>query len=312
MKIYVAAPSKWLDEVVRANLSNLITGIDVRTYSRGAPSRSDIIFIVLDNSKHKYKGVQKEAGFKIVTNKANFQGVVPLVDRLYHMVVARVKRKPFVYRTYNDYTLTPFNNQFNSFVDGNLFGCRFVCQSFNKKKCPLGKEHLTSEYGDSAVCPTNFRGNSRDPSWVFVGEAPGRNGCGKLGLPFYNEKSGNYLNTALFAFGLSPIDIYVTNTIRCCPEDNNLKEHYRLADRLRLECVRRLKGEVEKFMKRGAKCVAVGRVAYITLLAVGFKERDIHRLDHPSYFMHNNLGVSAYIKYFRDRLKKINKNNRAS
>ena len=33
--------------------------------------------------------------------------------------------------------------------------------------------------------------------WVFLGEAPGYNGCGWLGIPFYGDKSGAILRNAL-------------------------------------------------------------------------------------------------------------------
>ena len=64
---------------------------------------------------------------------------------------------------------------------------------------------------------------------VFVGEAPGRHGADRTGIPFSGDKSGRALQRILIALGLqadqapgdSPrLRCFVTNAVRCCPPDN--------------------------------------------------------------------------------------------
>jgi DNA polymerase len=70
-----------------------------------------------------------------------------------------------------------------------------------------------------------------DPSAriVFVGEAPGRRGADRTGVPFSGDKSGRALQRILIELGLSaeqaPVDrpllcCFVTNVVRCCPPAN--------------------------------------------------------------------------------------------
>ena len=64
---------------------------------------------------------------------------------------------------------------------------------------------------------------------VFVGEAPGRHGADRTGVPFSGDKSGRTLQRIWIALGLSderaPADAprlrcFVTNVVRCCPPKN--------------------------------------------------------------------------------------------
>jgi DNA polymerase len=64
---------------------------------------------------------------------------------------------------------------------------------------------------------------------VFIGEAPGRHGADRTGVPFSGDKSGRALQRMLIALGLSddqqPSDqprlrCFVTNIVRCCPPQN--------------------------------------------------------------------------------------------
>jgi DNA polymerase len=70
-----------------------------------------------------------------------------------------------------------------------------------------------------------------DPSArvVFVGEAPGRRGADRTGVPFSGDKSGRGLQRILIELGLqddqAPVDqprlrCFVTNAVRCCPPRN--------------------------------------------------------------------------------------------
>ena len=70
-----------------------------------------------------------------------------------------------------------------------------------------------------------------DPSAriVFIGEAPGRHGADRTGVPFSGDKSGRALQGILIDLGMSedqqPNDqpqlrCFVTNIVRCCPPAN--------------------------------------------------------------------------------------------
>jgi len=70
-----------------------------------------------------------------------------------------------------------------------------------------------------------------DPSTriVFIGEAPGRHGADRTGVPFSGDKSGRTLQRMLIGLGLSkdqqPSDqpqlrCFVTNIVCCCPPAN--------------------------------------------------------------------------------------------
>src|SRR5437764_12335128 len=64
---------------------------------------------------------------------------------------------------------------------------------------------------------------------VFVGEAPGRRGADRSGVPFSGDKSGRALQRMLITLGLAEetapaerlrLRCFVTNTVRCCPPAN--------------------------------------------------------------------------------------------
>ena len=64
---------------------------------------------------------------------------------------------------------------------------------------------------------------------AFVGEAPGRHGADRTGVPFSGDKSGRVLQRMLIALELmeesGPADLptlhcFVTNVVRCCPPSN--------------------------------------------------------------------------------------------
>jgi DNA polymerase len=70
-----------------------------------------------------------------------------------------------------------------------------------------------------------------DPSAriVFIGEAPGRHGADRTGVPFSGDKSGRALQRILVDLNLmdapAPVEAprlrcYITNVVRCCPPNN--------------------------------------------------------------------------------------------
>jgi len=55
--------------------------------------------------------------------------------------------------------------------------------------------------------------------FLFVGEAPGRFGAGRTGVPFLGDEAGRRFERLLAEAGLSRGDVYITNAVRCLPLD---------------------------------------------------------------------------------------------
>jgi uracil-DNA glycosylase family 4 len=54
---------------------------------------------------------------------------------------------------------------------------------------------------------------------LFVGEAPGRYGAGRSGVPFHGDESGRRFESLLAVAGLTRNDVFVTNAVLCNPLD---------------------------------------------------------------------------------------------
>jgi DNA polymerase len=98
---------------------------------------------------------------------------------------------------------------------------------------------------------------------VFVGEAPGRHGADRTGVPFSGDKSGRALQRILIELRLmeetEPTDTprlrcFVTNVVRCCPPRNRTPTPAEQA-----ACAPFLTGELEALDPR--VIVPVGLVA---------------------------------------------------
>lgn len=85
------------------------------------------------------------------------------------------------------------------------------------ERCPqLVKSRALYPYGK----PTFGYGDINSPV-VFIGEAPGMWGCGTTGIPFTKDRSGEYFTKMLKEnLGLTHNDIWITNAVKCCPENN--------------------------------------------------------------------------------------------
>lgn len=54
---------------------------------------------------------------------------------------------------------------------------------------------------------------------LFVGEAPGRYGAGRSGVPFHGDEAGRRFESLLAVAGLTRDDVFVTNAVLCNPLD---------------------------------------------------------------------------------------------
>lgn len=57
-------------------------------------------------------------------------------------------------------------------------------------------------------------------STMFIGEAPGYNGCDITGIPFTRDPSGEFFQSMLAEVQWTKEDVYVTNVVKCCPPGN--------------------------------------------------------------------------------------------
>ncbi len=74
--------------------------------------------------------------------------------------------------------------------------------------------------GGMAHCHTLGGGNGPfGASVLFVGEAPGRFGAGRSGVPFQGDESGRRFESLLAVAGLRREDVFVTNAVLCNPLD---------------------------------------------------------------------------------------------
>ncbi len=58
---------------------------------------------------------------------------------------------------------------------------------------------------------------------MFVGEAPGRFGAGRTGVPFAGDVAGRRFEALLAEAGLTREEVFVTNTVLCLPLDSKLR-----------------------------------------------------------------------------------------
>jgi len=97
---------------------------------------------------------------------------------------------------------------------------------------------------------------------MFVGEAPGRLGAGRTGIPFYGDESGRRFEAFLALAGLSRSEVFVTNTILCNPLDAKSNNRRPLTSEIR-RCLPFLRAQVEAVDP--VVVVALGDVALTAL-----------------------------------------------
>jgi uracil-DNA glycosylase family 4 len=59
-----------------------------------------------------------------------------------------------------------------------------------------------------------------DASILFVGEAPGRLGAQRTGIPFYGDRTGERFEQLLAAMEWTRDDVFITNAVLCNPRDD--------------------------------------------------------------------------------------------
>jgi uracil-DNA glycosylase family 4 len=60
-----------------------------------------------------------------------------------------------------------------------------------------------------------------DSKVIFIGEAPGRLGADRTGIPFYGDQTGKNFERLIQFAGLTRQQIFITNAVLCNPRDEN-------------------------------------------------------------------------------------------
>jgi uracil-DNA glycosylase family 4 len=100
---------------------------------------------------------------------------------------------------------------------------------------------------------------------LFVGEAPGRLGAARTGIPFVGDVAGERFDRLLEASGLDRADVAVTNAVLCLPFDARGRNRRPTLREIRA-CAPHLAAALEA--TRPALVVALGTVALAGLAAL--------------------------------------------
>lgn len=253
-------------------------------------------------------------GRVVVINSNNYDSLNQRNKYMLKHINAFLSNSKYEFKREDSYKNIPFNNKqrfFANHIDSYGFSSQSSvniqeCMMYNDLDCELGLEHKRiSEYGIAQNIPTNGFGSLTGVKYVFVGEAPSQKGCGTLGIPFYGDVSGNLFMSALYENNISLFNCYITNMIKCCPENNDLKSYYKVRNAIELECVKKLKFELDDILKtnRLNTIYAIGNTAF-EILSNLYKHRQdlkIIKIHHPAYYV--RMGNSnQYHEYLRKQL----------
>jgi uracil-DNA glycosylase family 4 len=128
-------------------------------------------------------------------------------------------------------------------------------------------------------------------SLVLVGEAPGRFGADRTGIPFSGDRSGAFLRELIAELGLdAERDVYITNVVKCNPRDERGHNRAPSTDEI-AACRPHLTAELR--LLRPRVVVSLGALACRALLGRPLREvrgipirQDgllLFALYHPSY-----------------------------
>lgn len=162
----------------------------------------------------------------------------------------------------------------------------------NCKKCPLLVESReTEEHGR----PVMGKGSLNSPA-ILVGEAPGRLGAGRTGIPFKGDMSGDLLFWCLKHEKLDPFkDLYITNCVKCLPKDLEKGTNRTPSTDECLNCYPYLIEEIN--LVKPKIIIALGRVPERSLkkyLPRAFRKKlNIVYHPHPAYLIRQGIRAGA-------------------
>ena len=224
--------------------------------------------------------------YRLFINCRNYESFALRNKYILKRVQAWVKNTQYERYQSDDYQQVFFNEDQMLWQHGvGFIENPYACTAFKEKTCAIGNDHRKfAQFGETFRRPTSACGSITNVRYIFVGEAPGHKGCGKLGVPFYNDASGNLMQDALDRLRIVPTQYYMTNTVKCCPKNNDLAMYGSSSTRHVYECVGRLKDEILYVQAKNpsAKVIAIGKVAGQELARIGID----HGLSyHPAYYL---------------------------
>jgi uracil-DNA glycosylase family 4 len=141
---------------------------------------------------------------------------------------------------------------------------------------------------------------------AFVGEAPGRLGGDRTGVPFSGDRSGQFLRELIVELGLNvERDVYITNVVKCNPRDERGNNRAPRPDEV-AACRPYLEKELQ--LLRPRLVVPLGGLACRVLLGRPLREirctlirqqgLSFYPLYHPSYSVSYGYSRERYREEF--------------
>lgn len=241
---------------------------------------------------------QIKSGEKFIFDVSHFSSHADLLMEIRVFVQKWLNHGPVFRESADDYRYS-FYSPKSRFSDGGMM-FPTVCG------CPYFKDHQKYGFWQTHHSITWGCG-SLTPKYIFVGEAPGHNGCGKLGIPFYRDASGTMFREAMFWNRVLDTEIYMTNVLKCTPANNKID------DRPIKECAARLDLEflaifgkkfdwdkMEKLAPVEAKIIAVGKTAYNYLHEhTKYAKYPVKYLVHPAFLLYRGIPRITFNVEFR-------------
>lgn len=218
-----------------------------------------------------------KSGEKVIFNAMHFGNVDDMLSTVADFVYKWTKHIAVYPPVVHDYRYTLFDPDYMSIDAPPVHSTACSCEHF--------EDHKLYNYWRNYGYITEGAGNHA-AEWVFLGEAPGYNGCGWLGIPFYGDKSGAILRNALFWNRIAETEVFITNAVKCTPKNNGLVMWKGL------RCF--LENTMPELAGLKGKIVAVGTTAAVYLSATKYGDVDVH-IVHPAYLLYKHQDSMAYV-----------------
>lgn len=230
-------------------------------------------------------------GEKHIFNVANFDNVFDEKQTIKWFVESWLEGKTVFTPFVGNYSLTMFNPGFRFLTGVGQIEPWTNCPKIDK--CGYYKAHLKYDFGKEYQKPTSGAGNV-EADFAFVGEAPGKLGCGKLGIPFYNDKSGMLFRDALFWNRIGESEVFITNAVKCTPPDNKINAFKPDI------CSWNLKFELQHAVCYKPKIISLGRTAEGILNELKIKNT---YFKHPAAALYEHFDYNSYFRKSMEVLK---------
>jgi uracil-DNA glycosylase family 4 len=118
---------------------------------------------------------------------------------------------------------------------------------------------------------------------MFVGEAPGRFGAGRSGVPFLGDESGKRFESLLAEAGLRRENVFVTNAVLCNPLDAWSRNRRPLTSEMR-RCLPFLQEQIDAVQPEVV--IALGQVALEALRRI------------EAHALHLSTGPGRHVEWY--------------